>query len=92
MFMRYVFRPHRTIFRQHIIKESTALCTMSVALLSTSLLLILVLSDVCSSYLIAAVLCFIGCAAPLVVCFMCWFVFFMQTTRNAKINNNNDVL
>jgi hypothetical protein len=31
--MRYMFRPHRAIFRQHIIKESTALCTLSIVLL-----------------------------------------------------------
>jgi hypothetical protein len=32
-FMRYMFRPHRAIFRQHIIKESTALRTLSIVLL-----------------------------------------------------------
>jgi fumarate reductase subunit C len=31
--MRYMFRPHRVIFRQYIIKESTALGTLSVVLL-----------------------------------------------------------
>jgi hypothetical protein len=31
--MRYMFRPHRAIFRQHIIKESTALCTLPIVVL-----------------------------------------------------------
>jgi hypothetical protein len=31
--MRYMFRPRRAIFRQHIIKESTALSTLSIAFL-----------------------------------------------------------
>jgi hypothetical protein len=33
MIMFYKFRPHRAIFRQHIIKESTALRTLSIVLL-----------------------------------------------------------
>jgi hypothetical protein len=33
MFMRYMFRPHRAIFRQHTVKESSALCTLSIVLL-----------------------------------------------------------
>jgi hypothetical protein len=33
MFMRYMFRPHRAIFRQYTsFKESTALCTLSIVL------------------------------------------------------------
>jgi hypothetical protein len=32
MFMLYVFRPHGTIFRQHIIKQSTALRILSIEL------------------------------------------------------------
>jgi hypothetical protein len=33
MLMRYMFRPHRVIFRKHIIKKSTALHTLSIVLL-----------------------------------------------------------
>jgi hypothetical protein len=33
MFMRYMFQPHRAIFRQHIFKESPALCILSIVLL-----------------------------------------------------------
>jgi hypothetical protein len=43
MFVRYMFRPHRAIFRQYIIKESTTLCTLSLVLLKYVVLLIVVL-------------------------------------------------
>jgi fumarate reductase subunit C len=33
MFMCYMFRPRRAIFRQYVIKESTTLCTLSIVLL-----------------------------------------------------------
>jgi hypothetical protein len=28
----YIFQPHRAIFRQHPLKESTALCTCSISI------------------------------------------------------------
>jgi hypothetical protein len=41
MFMRYMFRPHRAIFRQHTFKESTVLCTLSIVLLKYVVVIII---------------------------------------------------
>jgi hypothetical protein len=58
-FMRYMFRPHRVIFRKHLFKESTALCTLYYRM------------SVLGIIFIAASLCTIVCAAVLVVCILC---------------------
>jgi hypothetical protein len=41
MFMRYMFRPYTAIFRQHIIKEPAALCTLSIVLLKYVVVIII---------------------------------------------------
>jgi hypothetical protein len=41
--MRNMFRPHRAIFRQHIINESTALCTLSIVLLKYIIVIIIII-------------------------------------------------
>jgi hypothetical protein len=59
MYMRYMLRPHRAIFREHIIKKSTALCS----------------KYWCYVMFVLPVVLRPFCAAPLVVCFMCSFAF-----------------
>jgi hypothetical protein len=64
MFMRYMFRPHRAIFRQHIVEKSTALCTLSTVLLKYIVVI---------NFGIAWCLC--GRSAPLWVCLSLGHVF-----------------
>jgi hypothetical protein len=40
LFMRYMFRRHRAIFRKHIIKESTVLCNLSIVFLKYVVIII----------------------------------------------------
>jgi hypothetical protein len=41
VFMRYMFRPQRAIFRQRIFKDSTALCTLSKVFLKYVLVIVI---------------------------------------------------
>jgi hypothetical protein len=43
LIMRYMVRPHRAIFRQHIIKVTTALCTLSLVLLKYYIVIIIII-------------------------------------------------
>jgi hypothetical protein len=88
--MRYMFRPHRTIFRQHIFKESTALCTLSIVLIKYVIIIIIINFGVTGClvipvFCIAAAVFPIGCVAPLslvylvLICVLCT----QDTTKGA---------
>jgi hypothetical protein len=53
--MRYMFRPHRTIFRQHTSKESIALCTLLIVLSKYVVFIIIIIIIIIISF------CVIGC-------------------------------
>jgi hypothetical protein len=84
--MRYMFRPHRAIFRQQIFKESTALCTLSNSTLKVRhccyYLFCYYRMFVLPIFYTAAALCPTGCAAPLVVCILCWFVLLIKHVKH----------
>jgi hypothetical protein len=68
--MRYMFRAHRVIFRQHTFKESTALCTLSIVLLKYVVVIIINFGVIGCLFF----LCFVLrplCTALLVVCVLC---------------------
>jgi hypothetical protein len=92
--MHYMFRPHRAIFRQHIIKESTALCTLPIVILQYVVIVINFSVIGCLFFLsfVRRALCAPLGVPLLVLCVMCWFMFLVQTSHDSKINNNNDVL